>query len=38
MQHDLALVRRAAMLKQINPLPSAKDQPPRGDRNGELRL
>jgi len=26
------------MLKQIDPLPSAKDQPARGNRNAELRL
>jgi hypothetical protein len=38
MQNDLAPVRRAAMLEQINPLPSPEDHPPRSDRNGKLRL
>src|SRR5450631_761237 len=38
MQNDLAPVRRAAMFEQINPLPSPEDLPPRGDRNGKLRL
>ena len=38
MQHDLATMRRAAMLEQIDPLPSAKDQSPRGHGNGKLRL
>ena len=37
-QHDLATMQRAAMLEQIDPLPSAKDQPPRGHGNGKLRL
>lgn len=35
MEHDLPPVRRAAMLEQVDALPSAKDKPPRGDRNGE---
>ncbi len=37
-EHDLALVRRAAMLEQIDALPSPKNHSPRGDRNGKLRL
>jgi hypothetical protein len=37
-EHDLPPVRRAAMLEQIDALPSPEDHPPRGDRNGKLRL
>ena len=37
-EHDLPMVWRAAMLEQIDALPGPKDHPPRGDRNGKLRL
>jgi hypothetical protein len=37
MQHDLAPVWGGAMLEQVDSLPSSKDQPSRGNGNGELR-
>lgn len=38
MQHELAPVRRAAMLEEIYSLPGPKHQPSRDNGNGELRL